>query len=94
MLLYEMISGNVPYHDVADHDVVTRIKQGPIIDLSGITDEFSIALMTRCFSRDPAARPTAVQILDELNEELSRECAICLDDFPFNMGIFCSTLWK
>ena len=60
------------------------------------------AVLRRCFTFDPAGRPTAAQLQDELLLLLAKttgggagpselhECAICMDELPLAAGVLCA----
>jgi hypothetical protein len=81
MLVYETLTGLVPFHDVPDMRVAVFIVSGQLP--SNCTDELAL----NCWKRDPAQRPSAAQLVEAI--PVNRDCLICFQPFPLSVGVMC-----
>ena len=68
VVMYEILTCKLPYHDIQlkRWDMHAQLRSGlrPTVPRDG--DDAFKALMVRCWSEDPAVRPTFERIVEEL----------------------------
>jgi serine/threonine-protein kinase len=71
LILYEMVTGDVPFHgDSAFHVMLARIQQDPVNpkNLNSDVPDYLAKIILRCLERDPRTRyQSAQELLDDLN---------------------------
>jgi len=77
MVAYEVLTGNVPYFGRNDRDVLVIVQGGenPQRPAKGIDDQVWV-LLEKCWNRDPATRPTTIEVNNTLSEFSSSPCVI------------------
>ena len=63
MLLYELANGKGYFDGKTPIQITKTLRDGPIMDLSAITEPQLNDLITKCLQLDPTKRPTIYQIL-------------------------------
>jgi hypothetical protein len=89
MLMYEMLTGNIPYHDVAEVKLLQLVARGEVPSVEGIEERF-VAVMRQCWQLDATARPSATQLVALIGELMKRDCLVCLSSVPLTGGVLCS----
>ncbi|KAG2072300.1 kinase-like protein [Suillus decipiens] len=75
-VMFHVLSLVVPWHDIDDYKILQRILRGEDISRPEISDATSDITDVRwsqieqCWSVDPSARPSALMVLDFINNEL------------------------
>jgi len=92
MLLYEMLTGKMPFSDMDIMQLMTILSSDAIKPtLSGEKlDPFCVSLMNQCWSKRASKRPSAKQLLINISEELCRSCLVCFEDLAVSRGVECS----
>ena len=69
MTLYEMVSLEIPYHNINVLDVSSAILQGQLPDFECIDQQYEILkpLLLQCLQSNPNQRPTAGQLISILS---------------------------
>jgi formylglycine-generating enzyme required for sulfatase activity len=83
-MLYELVSGKVPFAEVPAFELGKVIGERPAPALEGADDRFA-KLVARCLERDPEARFPSGEELREALEQLhpSRAVAVTSDENPY-----------
>ncbi len=89
MLMYEMLTGKIPYADVAEMSLLACIAKGATPDVSGIDNKF-VAVLSKCWQKHPANRLSASQLLEEIGTLMKRKCMVCSSTVSLTGGILCS----
>jgi hypothetical protein len=72
-VLYELLSGRVPFHEVEGMGpIIAAICSGQQLDFPAAGDARLVGLARRCMHMDPAARPTAGELVALLSEWASQ----------------------
>jgi hypothetical protein len=86
MLMYEVLTGTVPYSEVPERDVTARIAKGATPDVDGIAARFR-PVMEQCWKQN---HPTASELVALICALMQRECAMCSTTFPLTRGALCT----
>uniref|UniRef100_A0A6B2LVX4 Protein kinase domain-containing protein n=1 Tax=Arcella intermedia TaxID=1963864 RepID=A0A6B2LVX4_9EUKA len=70
MLMYELFSWKLPYHNTPVLDVKEKVLAGHVPDTNGLSENFGVfkELYENCIKHNPTERWTADQCLDFLNK--------------------------
>jgi hypothetical protein len=92
MLLYELVMRREPYFELEESQVVKAIMDCVEPSLVSMhVDKDFVVWMGMCWERDPAKRPTVRQLLFEVEKALTRQCGVCMQDFPIGRGVLCNS---
>jgi hypothetical protein len=80
MLVYETLTGLVPFHDVPDVRVAACIIGGQHSDCND-------PLALRCWERDPKQRPRAAELAESI--PVNRDCLACFLSLSLSLGVMC-----
>ncbi len=70
MLLYELCTMKLPYHEICVLDVKQEIMKGRPIDLESVSTDWRdiLTIIAECTRFDPKLRPSATEILHKLED--------------------------
>lgn len=90
MLMYEMVTGSVPFANVETHKLARTIADGVLPKLPDTINPLA-KLMQKCWQTDPAKRPTASELAAEIGSLMTRSCVgPCLKSVVLTKGLFCT----
>jgi serine/threonine protein kinase len=90
MLMYEVLTGYIPFEGVATHKLVHSITKGKLPKVrAGIKPELA-QLMQRCWDHEPDKRPSSVELLSAIGDLMLVTCSgICLGTVMLTKGVLC-----
>jgi serine/threonine protein kinase len=91
MLMFEVLTGDVPFANVEVHKLAKTIADGVLPKLPSTVNPSLAKVMQKCWQMDPAKRPTASELLAEIGSLLARPCTgPCLNSVVLTKGLLCN----
>jgi serine/threonine protein kinase/Ran GTPase-activating protein (RanGAP) involved in mRNA processing and transport len=90
MLMFEMLTGSVPFEGVETHQLVQTISSGVLPKVPvGVNPEL-VALMHDCWNQDQAKRPSATALKSAIGDLMAVSCCSCGQSMALTKGLFCN----
>ncbi len=88
MLMFETLIGEVPFEDIESFNIMHAIRGGTFPDVTKV-DEKLRTIMRSCWNFDARQRPTAAQVLQQIQAHMQRQCLWCTEQANLTRGLLC-----
>jgi hypothetical protein len=90
MLMYEMVTGCIPFEGVATHKLVQSITEGKVPEVSAEIKPELAHLMQRCWDHEPDKRPSSAELVSAIGDLMAVTCSGgCLGTVILTKTVLC-----